>query len=54
MDGGKHLEMVRDREAWCPSPWGCEETDVTWGLNNMDCVGFAYVSLGPNTVPGML
>ena len=30
----KLLEIVEDRGAWCCSPWGCQESDMTWQLNN--------------------
>ena len=26
--------MVKDREAWCCSPWGCKESDMTEQRNN--------------------
>ena len=29
MNLGKLWEMVRDREAWCCSPWRREELDMT-------------------------
>ena len=34
INSGKLWEMVRDREAWRCSPWGCKEWDTTWQLNN--------------------
>ena len=34
MNLGKLQEMVRDRKAWCCSPWHCEESDTTQRLNN--------------------
>ena len=30
----KLREMVKNREAWCCSPWGCKEVDMTEQLNN--------------------
>ena len=27
-------EIVKDREAWCCSPWGCKESDMMEELNN--------------------
>ena len=29
MSLSKFREMVKDREAWCCSPWGCRELDTT-------------------------
>ena len=29
MNLSKFWELVMDREAWCCSPWGCKELDVT-------------------------
>ena len=29
----KLQELVMDREAWCCSPWGCKELDMTEQLN---------------------
>ena len=29
MNLGKLLELVRDREAWCYSPWGRKESEAT-------------------------
>ena len=36
MNLGKLQEMVGDREAWhaAVSPWGRDESDMTWWLNN--------------------
>ena len=34
MNPSKHREIVRDREAWCASPWGRKESDTTKQLNN--------------------
>ena len=36
MNLGKLQETVRDRKAWCAThgPWGQEESDMTWQLNN--------------------
>ena len=34
MSLSKLQEMVKDREAWCASPWGCKELDMTELLNN--------------------
>ena len=28
MSLSKLREMVKDREAWCCSPWGCKESDT--------------------------
>ena len=37
MNLGKLQEMVGDREAWhaAVSPWGRDESDMTWWLNNI-------------------
>ena len=29
MSLSKLWEIGRDREAWCYSPWGCKESDMT-------------------------
>ena len=34
MSLNKLQEMVKDREAWRASPWGCKELDMTELLNN--------------------
>ena len=34
MSLSKLQEMVKDREAWCASPWGCKELGMTELLNN--------------------
>ena len=34
MSLSKFLEIVKDREAWCYSPWGHKESDTTEQLNN--------------------
>ena len=34
MNLGKLLEMVRDRDLACCSPWGCKESDMTRQLKN--------------------
>ena len=34
MSLSKFQEMVKDREAWRCSPWGCKESDTTEQLNN--------------------
>ena len=33
MNLSKFWELVIDREAWCCSPWGCKELDMTEQLN---------------------
>ena len=30
----KLQKIVKDRKAWCNSPWGCKESDRTERLNN--------------------
>ena len=34
MSLSKLREMVKDREAWCCSPWGCKGSDTMEQLNN--------------------
>ena len=34
MSLSKLQETVKDREAWCYSPWGHKESDTTEQLNN--------------------
>ena len=34
MSLSKLWEIVKDREAWCPSPWGCKEWDTTQWLSS--------------------
>ena len=34
MSLSKLLEIVKDREAWHCSPWGCKDSDMTLLLNN--------------------
>ena len=55
MNLGKLWEMVRDREVWPHSPWGHEESDTTWQLNNNNkSAHFAFVFDLPFTLlPGL-
>ena len=39
MNLSKLQEKVRDREAWCCSPWGCKESGMTEWLNNNNKMG---------------
>ena len=38
----KLREMVKDREAWHCSPWGCKELDTTEQLNNKSKKEISY------------
>ena len=44
MNLGKLRETVRDREAWRAAPWGCEETGMTWRLNNTNISTIFYLT----------
>ena len=42
MSLSKLLELAMDREAWCCSPWGCTELDMTERLHfhfSLSCIG---------------